>query len=252
MKLYTYCKKDEAEILCYNKEDGVKLVEYSFEDYLKLIEEAKKYYITYYHYWYDTDMSDSDEGSSSDSYPINFSNMIIKDNKLYGVLVKNSNDFPDYLILELKKENVKLELGGGYNTNSFTWSLKKHKVDEETSNYVLVHEIIQVSTNKNTRKKSLSIYKRKILGFLDKNQVFENDKLVGFNYYGNEFRLDDSSNWIQKNIEEIEFSDTIAHSTHLYTLVKVDKEFLDKEVFDCSYQDFSKKKYKMFTKINID
>ena len=32
MRLYTYCTKDEAEILCYNKEEGVKLVEYSFED----------------------------------------------------------------------------------------------------------------------------------------------------------------------------------------------------------------------------
>ena len=252
MRLYTYCLKDEAEILCYNKKEGVKLVEYSYEDYLNFIEEAKKYYINYYHYWYETDMSDRDEGSTSDNYPVNYSNIVIRDNKLYGVLVKNSDDFPDYQILVLKNEKVKLELGGGYNENSFEWVLKKHEIHEETFNYVLVHELIQVSTDKNNEEKHLSIYKRKIIGFLAKNQIFENDKLVGFTYDNYQFKLDDSSTWINKISKEKEYNTTLEHATFIYTLIKVDKEFLDKEVFDCPYKDFRNKKYKMFTKINLD
>lgn len=252
MKLYTYCRQDEAEILCYNKEEGVKIVEYSLEDYLRYIDQVKKYYISYYHSWYDTDMSDRDEGSTSDNYPVNYSNIVIKDNNLYGVLVKNSNDFPNYLILVLEKEKVRLELGGGYSENSFNWFLKKHEVEEETSNHVLVHEIIKVSTDINTNEKHLSIYKRKIIGFLANNQIFENDKLVGFTYDDCQFRLNDSSTWINKTSEENKFGTTIEYATHVYTLIKVDKEFLDKEVFDCPYEDFRKNKYKMFTKINLD
>lgn len=252
MKLYTYCTQDEAEILCYNKEEGVKLVEYSYQEYLAFIKEVCKYYIHYYHSWYETDMSDRDEGSTSDDYGINYSSLVIKDNKVYGVLVKNSNDFPDYLILVLKNEKVELELGGGYNSNSFDWSLKKHELDDETTNYVLIHELIQVSTDKKTNKKSISIYKRKIISFLEGNQAFEGDKLVGFKYCGYEFKLDDHSTWIYKESGEKEFSSTIEHATHVHTLVKVDKELLDKEVFDCPYQDFRHKEYKMFTNIEID
>ena len=252
MKLYTYCEKDEAKIVCHNKTEGVKLVEYSYQEYLAFIKEVCKYYIHYYHSWYETDMSDRDEGSTSDDYGINYSSLVIKDNKVYGVLVKNSNDFPDYLILVLKNEKVELELGGGYSSNSFDWSLKKHELDDETPNYVLIHELIQVSTDKKTNKKSISIYKRKIISFLEGNQVFEGDKLIGFKYCGYEFKLDDPSTWIYKESGEKEFSSTIEHATHVHTLVKVDKEFLDKEVFDCPYEDFRNKKYKMYTKINLD
>ena len=252
MKLYTYCEKDEAKIVCHNKTEGVKLVEYSYQEYLTFIKEVCKYYIHYYHSWYETDMSDRDEGSTSDDYGINYSSLVIKDNKVYGVLVKNSNDFPDYLILVLKNEKVELELGGGYSSNSFDWSLKKHELDDETPNYVLIHELIQVSTDKKTNKKSISIYKRKIISFLEGNQVFEEGKLVGFKYCGYEFKLNDHSTWIYKESGEKEFSSIIEHTTHLHSLVKVDKEFLDKEVFDCSYKDFRNKEYKIYTDIKID
>ena len=64
MKLYTYCEKDEAKIVFHNKTEGVKLVEYSYQEYLTFIKEVCKYYIHYYHSWYETDMSDRDEGST--------------------------------------------------------------------------------------------------------------------------------------------------------------------------------------------
>ena len=97
MKLYTYCdeKNSEIKLSCSG---GIKKEEYTYEEYLSYLEEAKKFYVHMLHYYYETDMSDYDEGRIYNDFSINYNNMIIKDNKLFGVLVNTNGMFPKLYI----------------------------------------------------------------------------------------------------------------------------------------------------------
>lgn len=243
MKLYTLCELEDALIKTSGLDSyGIKLEEYSYDDYLNFIKEAGEYYIDEYHYWYETDMSDRDEGSTRSKFTINYSNMIIKDNKLFGVLIKTNNYFPKYYIYKFKEEKYGIDLSGGYNENSFTWTYKNN--EKFTREYILVKEVI--STKKGSiKKEDVSSYHREIIGLFENNYIVKDNKILGFKLDNHEYLLSVPSSLVSIKIDTYPEND--AHT--IITLQRVDKQFLELNLFEVSYQDSLKKKYKIYTKL---
>ena len=231
MKLFTYCENEHSEVKL-PKPHGVKQEEYTYEEYLSFLKEAKKYYIYMYHYYYETDMSDYSTGSSSEIFSINYNNMIIKDHKLYGVLVFNSNVFPDFYFYKFNDEEFKIELEGGYNSNSFTWSYKKNNLNDyltlnASATYLLIKEVIKY---KEDNPKEVSYYNREIINLTQNNFIVENEEIVGIKYNGIIFKLD----------SKITTNDNVK-----YHLIKINPEFLEKNIMNVYYKDFQEGNYKI-------
>ena len=251
MKLYTICKLNECEI---KTEDnyGIKLVEYSVSDYKRFIEKAMSHYVCYHRYWYDTDMSDSSSGTITRKFSINQSNMVIKDNELYGILANCNMNYPKYYIYQFGKEKLKIELGGGYCDDSHEWVYKENDLSNletlyASLSYVLIKEKICFS-NKNEETK-MYLYERTIIGLLQKDCLIENGKVVGFTYDNNNFILASLDSFVQKTHERREYTSESTDVYEVYTLVKVSKEFLEENILNISYDDYRSGHYKVFTEI---
>ncbi|MBE6143066.1 MAG: hypothetical protein E7177_03665 [Erysipelotrichaceae bacterium] len=244
MKLYTIVEDKEVLITSCNNNLKVGLKEYSYKEYLSFIEEVKKYYLHEYHYWYTTDMSDRDEGSNVEKYTINHSNMVIRDNKVYGVLVKTGNNYPKYYICTFEKGEYYIDLAGGYNKNSFSWTIKENPY--VINDYLIIREYISYSLYEKNNKKVLSIYRREVIGLFKEDAIFENDLLIGFKKDDQQFIISDPSTY--QNIKTN--NDYGNDNYNIDTLVKVDEEFLNNNIFDVSYEDFRNGNYQLFTKVS--
>ena len=242
MKLYTICSKEES-LIDLKSTQGVKFQEYSMKDYEFFIEIAKKYYIQRYFSWYETDMSDSDSGSITDYYPINYNNMVVKDNKLYGVLVKTRGSLAEYYLLDFEKKQMSAALGGGYNDLDYDWCIKDNSFTNleainVSSNYILLCEKIAYNGSK------LYSYEREVVGFLPQDCIIKNGCIIGLSYkndsllefiFSNEESLTkktETKNGKFKNITNIK-------------LVKLDEKFLNKNIKEVSYNDFKKGNFKI-------
>ena len=251
MKLYTCCEKNECEIQCENNY-YVKLVEYSFEDYKRFLEVGKKHHIHLYRYWYETDMSDSSSGSANYYYPINYLNMIIKGNELVGVLVKSGGYRTNYYFYELNKEEYWVDLAGGYNENSYTWKYKKNNLDEKETlevsiNYAVIEERLFISTKRETTR--VSFYERKILGLFQTDCIVIDGRVIGFKNEGKEFLLDDATTHVNIKKElEVNGNESV-EKNYIYTLIKLDEEFLDKNIGEVAFKDFYEGNYELYTKL---
>ena len=187
MKLFTICDKSESK-LNLNGDLGVKLMEYSYEDYLNFLNQSKKYFVYESHDWYETDMSDSDSGSRNRKFSINYNNMIVKDNELYGVLVKTSQIFPSYYILTLKEKRYFIELEGGYNSNSYSWKLVEYdninNIDILLSYILIVEKII---IEEKAGKTKIIYYDREIKNLMPQYLIYKDDKVIGIDLYFHNF-----------------------------------------------------------------
>ena len=198
MKLYTICN-NENSLFDIKESYGINLKEYSLNDYLTFMNEAKKFYIIRLFSWYETDMSDRDEGSIIDHYTINYNNMIIKDNKVIGVLVKTRGMFPKYRVVEFKTEHKQLVLGGGYNSLDYDWWIKEiepkdsHLIDA-LSKYVVVDEYFSYEKDK------LSMYLREVINFSPSSCIVENNEVLGFKYDEHEYLISDKRTHLHKTI----------------------------------------------------
>lgn len=244
MKLYTYCNSNEASILCSNKREGVKLVDYSYGDYLRFIEGVKNFYLRHYHYWYQTDMSDRDEGSKTCYIGLNYSNIVIRNNELFGILVDTGGMFPSYCILKISLKKEELELGGGYEKNSHDWDLFKHSIDPIAYEYVLVKENINVNINKVNSERKISYYEREIVGILTENLIYKGSEVIGFSYEDRDYLINDESTWESIITRSSEREKEIIESSNIITLNKVTKEFLEKQIFSAPYSFYCKNKNK--------
>lgn len=251
MKLYTCCEKHECEIECENNY-YLKLVEYSFDDYKRFLEVGKRHHIHLYRYWYETDMSDSSSGSANFYYPINYLNMIIKDNNLAGVLVSSGGYGVEYYFYALNKEEFWVDLAGGYNENSYTWKYKENNLEKEYSldvsiNYALIVENLCISIKEGTKK--VTLYERKILGILQKDCLVMDREVFAIRKEGKEFLLGYTNTYIDKQIELDANKNASAEKYCIYTLVKLDEEFLNKNITEVTYRDFREGNYEIYTKL---
>ena len=108
MKLYTVVENSDFKTI-----DNVHLsqCEYSLEQYKSFVEEAKKHYLYTRVISDETDMNDNYHSDYSYYTQINESNIVIKDNKFFGVIaygLTRSSSFKAIVSLE-KKEISKYE-----------------------------------------------------------------------------------------------------------------------------------------------
>ena len=230
MKLYTFCKSHDSEIKLENSA-GCRREEYSYGEYLRFLEEAKRYHVHLYHYYYETDMSDSDEGSDTVDFSINYNNMIIKDNKLYGVLVKTFSYFPKYLVYPLAEESCFIELAGGYNSNSYNWTYVENDLSSvATLEASLRYVVIKETTFYEEGTGEMSHYFREIFNLTQKDFILDGDRITGVTADEREFSLSDVGS-------------KITVGNHVYTLVRLDEEFLEKNILLVTYEDFKRGDY---------
>lgn len=236
MKLYTVC--DTKDGTYEVNKLGIRLEEYSFEDYKRFISQANKYYVLREMEWYETDMSDSDSGSIRDKSDINYANMIIKDNSLYGVIVKTRNTTPEYAILDFKSMHAQGSFGGGYSVLDYDWWLKEKSVTtlndfSEIVNYALVYENIFYIHGK------IDSYSREIRGFLEDEAVTKNGKIVGVKSAlakDHEFIFDNkSTHYYQKGPQTGNYK-----IVEKCRLVKLTEQYLEDAIFEVSPNDFKK------------
>ena len=242
MKLFSDCNKKNS-LFNLNSSIGVNFKDYSMDDFNRFMETAKKHYVKRLFSWYETDMSDSDSGNIFDYFSINHTNMIIKDNDLYGVLVKTRGMFPLYYLLNFKTKHTQAALGGGYNSLDYDWWIMDNDLNNldtlnVASNYVLLYEKISYNKDK------LSFYSRDVISFLQQDCIIENNAIVGLKYEDDnlfEFKFLDKNSLIKKIVKE----DGNHKSITNMKLVQINKEFLDMNIFDVTYEDFKKGNFKL-------
>ena len=250
MKLYTCCNESEANIKCINKVN-LMLKDYSCQEYLEFMEEAKQYYIKEYHDWYQTDMSDSDSGSTTKYFTINQTNLVVKNGKFHGVLVSANDYFPKYFLVSFAQKRYYHDFDGGYNSNSFEWTFEKYDLNESTLNFLSKYLLIVEKTSYEISEsdKKLSSYNRLIVGFMPKQFIVENDKVVGFKYNELLFTLNKPESFIQKSEEIEKYPYETYQKYTIHSLIEVNEEHLEKNVFNVSYNDFKENNYKIYTKL---
>lgn len=237
MKLYTYCNANEADIKINGV--GVKFENYSYSDYQKFLNIAKNYVVKRIYSWYETDMSDSDSGTITDYISINYANMVIKNNELYGVIVKTRDYTPKYRIVEFKTKHVQGAYGGGYSENDYDWFILDNKTNNlAILNYALIVEEIFYDHGE------IGNYKREVFGFLDDDAIIIDGELIGFK---NNFDL--NSKFILAD-ESTHFIETGAKTGNYRTikkfrLVNLTENYLENAVFEVTYNDFKTGNYKL-------
>ena len=254
MKLYTLGSEKNSLIQCENNY-FLHQEEFSIADYKKFMNQGKTYYVNLYHCWYETDMNDSSSDTSTANFTINHNNMIIKDNKLFGVLLKTGNLFPKYYVYKFGEKTFNLELAGGYNENSFKWTFKENdlqhlEVLNTSLDYLLIKENYSFDIKNNANK--LVLYTLEIISFLQKDCILENDKVVGFMYEKNKYLINDSSTHCLKTVTTDESYGNLYKKTEKYTLIHVTEEFLEQNIVDVPYDSYRNNKYKVFSNIYED
>lgn len=250
MKLYTYCNEKECDIKCYNS-GAVKLIEYTYDDYNRFIKKVKSKYIKAYHSWYETDMSDSDSGSNCKSFPINHTNIIIKDNKIYGVLIKTFGMFPKYFIFPLEKEKYAVELSGGYDSDYYEWKYENYDLEsvntyEASLKYLLIIENISYQIKDNN--KEISLYLREVIGFVQSDFIVKNNKVIGLKYDNHEFIFDNPDSLRIEKTDISSYPDYSCEKYTLYKLVIIDELLLEQNIFEITYDNFKNGNYRIILK----
>lgn len=244
MNLYTICDKNKS-LIDLKSIHGIKFQDYSMDDYNKFIEVAKKHYVSRLYHWYETDLNDSNSGDVRYDYPIIYTNMVIKDNKLFGVLVKATGSYSDseYYILEFNKKHEHAYLDGGYNVYSYDWWIKDKDLDNldtlnASSNYALLYEKISYKDDK------IYSYERNVIGFLQEDCIIKDGSIIGLSYKNDdlyEFIFSNKDSLIQKKV-----IGSNKYKTEInMKLVELNEKFLDMNITNITREDFKKGNYKM-------
>ena len=170
MEIYTIATSDDYDVKA-NNNIYLKKVSYTFEESNRLLEVAKKYYYTYLVESESTDFNDRYSSSNTYYEQINKSNMIVKDNEFYGVIVYG---------LEKHQKEFDEKFGNIYgNSNSADYKkdlrgyLKANKkwIDEEIQSQLdsIEHlnsnqaDLIENIAELNSQIKNPEIYKRYVI-----------------------------------------------------------------------------------------
>ena len=239
MKLLTYCNK--AESIYDLGTHGVKLCDYTAEECHGFLDAMIGKYVSRLFYWYETDMSDSDSGTRRDNFPINYTNLVIKDKKPFAVLVTTCGMFPKYRLLNIKKGHEEAALGGGYNSLDYDWWIKdKDASDVEalriSSSYVYVYEKTVYQKGK------YKSCEREVIGFMPEACVRRDGKIAALSLGEEILEIDGAD-------ERIDTSEKIEdefRSVRLGKLVRLTDEFMESSVYDVTYLDGRDGKIKPF------
>ena len=242
MKLYTVCDLKEAEIKLKNESFGIRREEYSTEFYFELLRAVKDKYVHESFYWYETDMSDSDSGGHSADHTIDYTNIVVSNGALCGVIVRTSGYFPDFYLFDLKKGKLSLALGGGYNSLDYDFTLEDRVIPDGRVDVYAERMCVLEIVSRNEKGKVVS-YRRHVGGFVPSFCKYEDGKnlLRAHGNFDSSFLLEDEGTYIQKE----ERPDDTNIVTETRTLVRVTPEFLEESIFPVTYPEFREGKYEV-------
>ena len=239
MKLYTVCDKSENELKSNKAECGLRLAEYTDKDYARLMGRVRDLYVTELFSWYETDMSDSDSGSSYDEFSINYTNLVVLDGQPYGVLVKTRGLFPDYYVMRLRDKKLSLALGGGYNDLDYDFEIKERKPSDPSADYIYYYDFTVYHDGK------FSQYQRRVVGFTPRDVIYEDGVAVGIKRAGDEgatFLFDEPEGFYVKGTEERHDGATVNCTRALLSLTPRLAEAGIRSIF---YPDFKDGEYEI-------
>lgn len=188
MLLYTVTHESESAIKM-NK-IFVEKIEYGAEEVANFLSVAKNYYISLRTISESTDFNDRYSDDTTIDFPCNATNMIIKDNQIYGFIAfGNERHTDEIMIIKMGEKEVTYYDGSGYSSTERIATLCKYEFSEEVLNFAVKYKL-----NRKT------IYKKLINGeefeddvynstfyFSAFNVTVENGKPVALNFDGESF-----------------------------------------------------------------
>ena len=203
MELYTVINEEKYDVLA-NGTIKLKKASYSRRQCVEFLEEAKKYYYTRCIESESTDFNDRYSDSVTYYEQVNLDNIVIKENKFYGVIVVGLGEYDKkYIICTLDDNKYKDFDGSVYSYVDKTYTLKEYNLPEEALDFVFKYYIEldvevyrQISEgeefeSKNTLKYYLTAF----------NVIMVDGKAVGVKYKEHEYRLDDLESMVYKYME---------------------------------------------------
>ena len=195
MKLFTIASIDDYEIETENN-IYLKKVRYLKEDCLRFLLEAKKYYYTSEMESESTDFNDRYSSSYFRYEYINFENIVIKDNKFYGVMVMGADRVSSLkIVCTLDKMKVNYYDGSSYSYINRNFEIIENKDSEEAIEFSYKYYI-----NKNVKiykilegNEELESNTDYVNHLISSYVIIDSGKPVGFKYEDREYRLNDDS-----------------------------------------------------------
>ena len=221
MKLFTITNEENHEIVTFD-DIYLRKAEYSKKECKAFIEEAKKYYFTYLVESEDTDFNDRYSSSTKYYYQINLSNIVIKEDKFYGVVVSGLGRFNrEYIICTFDEKEINIYDGSCYSYVDKTYTLCEYNLPQEALDFVFKYKIVM---------------HQRVCKFINNEDIFdsesetsyyitaydvimENGIAVGLKYQGHEYLLNNPESLIY-NVTEEKSYDCKYHYYYTYSLVE--------------------------------
>ena len=192
MEIYTIATSDDYDVEA-NNNIYLKKVSYTFEESNRLLEVAKKYYYIYLVESESTDFNDRYSSSNTYYEQINKSNMIVKDNEFYGVIVygleKHQKEFYVCTLDNVEYNNFD---GSCYSYVDKTYTLREYNLPQEALDFVHKYHIsLNIISYKITDSGEEFDFESNHEYYLTAfDVIMENGKAVGLKHRNHEHRID--------------------------------------------------------------
>lgn len=221
MKLFTITNEENHEIVTY---DNIYLrkAEYSRKECRAFIEEAKKYYFSYNVESESTDFNDRYSSSSIRYYQINLSNIVIKEDKFYGVIASGLGRFDNaYVICTFDKLSVNIYDGSCYSYVDKTYTLHKYDLPQEALDFVYKYKIVMDNKVYKFKNNEEILDSSQIISYYlcAGDVIMENGLPIGVKCEGHEYLLNNPESLVNKKMEEKDY-DCRYHYYYTYSLVE--------------------------------
>ena len=203
MELFTVTIEGNFEIET-NNSIKLKKVSYSKKQCEEFLEEAKKYYYTRLIESESTDFNDKYSSSVKYYEQVNLSNIVIKENKFYGVVAVGLGKYDKKFVICTLDNRVYNDYDGSvYSYVDKTYTLIEYTLPYEALDFVHKYYIeLDVEVYKQTDEGEKFDSKNKLKYYLTAFDVILVDgKAVGLKHKEKEYRIDQPESMVQKSME---------------------------------------------------
>lgn len=219
MELFTIANENDYEIKSYNKV-YLKKISYSEEECIKILNEAKNYFFTRKIESESTDFNDRYSSSTTYYEQINYSNLVVKDNKFNGVVANGLGRYDDfYMVCTLEKIEASWYDGSVYSYIEKTYKLRKYDFPEEALEFIHKYHIhLNLIAKKVVDDEEILDFENNVDYYLTAFDVILVDGVaVGLKYNDHEFRLDVPGS-IENKYVEVKYYASKFNYYYTYTL----------------------------------
>ena len=206
MELYTVVSGADYELQS-NKGICLKKVNYSLDEYETILETAKRYYYKYVVESESTDFNDKYSSYNSYYIQINHSNLIVKDNKFYGVIVYGLEEYQrECYVCTLDEPSYNDYDGSCYSYVEKTYTLYEYELPEVALDFVHKYFIsLNIKSYKVTKDgEEFDLESNHHYRLTAHDVILENGQAVGLKFRGLEYRLDidggNIHNWQEEKV----------------------------------------------------